>query len=337
MSRPGRTHQGAASHAHGASVVDGGRGSGGCRGPGPRDARAPSPGSSGPDLPRRPRRAPRAAGPRRSGDLGDGRLERLGVARRRLAEAADLADVLAGGGLQFAGRRGLVGATQGLDASAHARRVHRRATILLGRRAAADGGWSMTSVRVPDFSPAVNGLHFPNAFPPDPIASFRLGDIATLSIGDASKGLCGGMAYTVRDLHEAKVAPPARPGPAARRRGDVRLHRRPADRQHRPRRRPAPVLQADGPGPACPRVDAGPGPRLVQDRPPQPHLDDGQPRMAGHPPGAGRRAPVDPRAGQGHRPRRRAARAEPPGRRVWLRPRRHGRHAPHLRSEPRGR
>ena len=42
-----------------------------------------------------------------------------------LAEAADLADVLEGGGLQLAGRRGLVGATQGLDASAHAMRVHR--------------------------------------------------------------------------------------------------------------------------------------------------------------------------------------------------------------------
>ena len=71
----------------------------------------------------------------------------------------------------------------------------------------------MTSVRVPDFSPKVNGLHFPNAFPPDPIASFRLGDIANLSIGDASKGLCGGMAYTVRDLKEAKVAPPSRTDP----------------------------------------------------------------------------------------------------------------------------
>jgi hypothetical protein len=66
----------------------------------------------------------------------------------------------------------------------------------------------MTSVRVPDFSPKVNGFHFPNAFPKDPIATFRLGDIATLSIGDASKGLCGGMAYAVRDLHESRVPPP---------------------------------------------------------------------------------------------------------------------------------
>ena len=77
----------------------------------------------------------------------------------------------------------------------------------------------MTSVRVPDFTPTVNGLHFPNAFPPDPIASFKLGDIATLSIGNASKGLCGGMAYAVRDLHEFKVAPP--PGKDPPHQGDA--------------------------------------------------------------------------------------------------------------------
>ena len=62
---------------------------------------------------------------RGGGDLGDRRLEGRRVSRRRCPIAADLADVLAGGGLQFAGRRGLVGATQGLDASAHGRRVHR--------------------------------------------------------------------------------------------------------------------------------------------------------------------------------------------------------------------
>ena len=44
---------------------------------------------------------------------------------RRCAVAADLADELAGGRLQLTGRRGLVGATQGLDASAHGGRVHR--------------------------------------------------------------------------------------------------------------------------------------------------------------------------------------------------------------------
>ena len=42
-----------------------------------------------------------------------------------LAIAAELADVLAGGRLQFAGRRRFARATQGLDASAHARTVRR--------------------------------------------------------------------------------------------------------------------------------------------------------------------------------------------------------------------
>ena len=44
-----------------------------------------------------------------------------------VAVAADLADELAGGRLQLAGRRGRLGTTQGLDASAHGRRVHRGA------------------------------------------------------------------------------------------------------------------------------------------------------------------------------------------------------------------
>src|SRR6188472_3642033 len=57
-------------------------------------------------------------------DLRDRPVERLRVAGRWLLVAADLADVLAGGGLQFARCRRLVGATEGLDASAHARRVH---------------------------------------------------------------------------------------------------------------------------------------------------------------------------------------------------------------------
>ena len=59
------------------------------------------------------------------GDLGDRGLERLLVASARLAKAAELADVLAGGGLQFARRRRFARATQGLDASAHTATVKR--------------------------------------------------------------------------------------------------------------------------------------------------------------------------------------------------------------------
>ena len=52
-------------------------------------------------------------------DLSDGCPEGVGVAGRGRSIAADLADELAGGGLQFASRRGCFRATQGLDASAH--------------------------------------------------------------------------------------------------------------------------------------------------------------------------------------------------------------------------
>jgi FG-GAP-like repeat len=65
----------------------------------------------------------------------------------------------------------------------------------------------MTSVRVPDFSPTRNGLHFLNSWPaiPDYTLSI-LGQNITL--GSASNGLCGGMAYTVNDLFLTGLLPP---------------------------------------------------------------------------------------------------------------------------------
>jgi hypothetical protein len=61
---------------------------------------------------------------------------------------------------------------------------------------------------VPGFLPSVHGLAFANAFPPGP--TFRLGplDSRLLGIGDASAGLCGGMALTARDLFEAGIVAP---------------------------------------------------------------------------------------------------------------------------------
>jgi hypothetical protein len=67
----------------------------------------------------------------------------------------------------------------------------------------------MVEHAVPGFLPSVHGLHFANAFPPGP--TLRLGpfDPRVLGIGDASAGLCGGMALTARDLWAARVpAPP---------------------------------------------------------------------------------------------------------------------------------
>jgi hypothetical protein len=67
----------------------------------------------------------------------------------------------------------------------------------------------MTSVRVPGFRPSTRGLHFPNDFPHVPNFEIELPSGRTVPVGDAANGLCGGMAYTVRDLFEAGAAPPA--------------------------------------------------------------------------------------------------------------------------------
>ncbi len=57
------------------------------------------------------------------------------------------------------------------------------------------------SVRVKDFQPSINGFHFSNSWPSEPDISIPfLG--RSIKIGDASKGLCGGMAYAVRDYFE---------------------------------------------------------------------------------------------------------------------------------------
>lgn len=66
----------------------------------------------------------------------------------------------------------------------------------------------MVAKAVPGFLPSIYGLRFANRFPPGP--TLRLGplDPRVLGIGDASSGLCGGMAWTARDLWAAGVAAP---------------------------------------------------------------------------------------------------------------------------------
>jgi hypothetical protein len=72
----------------------------------------------------------------------------------------------------------------------------------------------MPSVRVKDFLPSTNGFLFANAWPHQAIREFRLGNVATLDIGDAANGLCGGMSFTVADLHYAGLRPGDQPRPA---------------------------------------------------------------------------------------------------------------------------
>jgi hypothetical protein len=61
---------------------------------------------------------------------------------------------------------------------------------------------------VPGFLPSRDALHFPNTWPsqPDLVVDLPVG--GRLKIGDASRGLCGGMVFAVRDLFEAGLAPP---------------------------------------------------------------------------------------------------------------------------------
>ena len=66
----------------------------------------------------------------------------------------------------------------------------------------------MPSNFVPGFMPSMSGLHFDNNFPHEPDLTITLPGGATIGIGDASNGLCGGMVFTAMDFHGAGVAPP---------------------------------------------------------------------------------------------------------------------------------
>ena len=65
----------------------------------------------------------------------------------------------------------------------------------------------MISRRVLDFLPSANGFHFANDFAPGPL--FRLGVWrASVPVGNAANGLCGGMIFASRDLFERGLRPP---------------------------------------------------------------------------------------------------------------------------------
>jgi hypothetical protein len=66
---------------------------------------------------------------------------------------------------------------------------------------------------VPGFLPSVHGLAFPNAFPPGPTVTIGPLDPRRIGIGNASAGLCGGMALTARDLWANGLAAPGDPSP----------------------------------------------------------------------------------------------------------------------------
>lgn len=68
---------------------------------------------------------------------------------------------------------------------------------------------------VANFAPSANGFRFTNAFPPAPTIRIDLGPVGTVGLGDASQGVCGGMAFAVRDYFEAGMPVPADEHPPA--------------------------------------------------------------------------------------------------------------------------
>jgi hypothetical protein len=73
----------------------------------------------------------------------------------------------------------------------------------------------MQSARVPGFLPSTSGLPFGNRFPHGPVAEVRLPGVR-IPIGDAARGLCGGMVFAARDLFEARLRPPESATPPPR-------------------------------------------------------------------------------------------------------------------------
>jgi hypothetical protein len=63
-------------------------------------------------------------------------------------------------------------------------------------------------VRVRGFLPTRNGLHFTNSWPSEPDYTVNIAGIK-LKLGNATNGLCGGMVYTVKDLFDTGLLPPA--------------------------------------------------------------------------------------------------------------------------------
>src|SRR3954468_22622996 len=65
----------------------------------------------------------------------------------------------------------------------------------------------MTGTAVAGFAPSRNGFHFANRWPSGPALVWQLG-LVHVGIGDAARGLCGGMVFAARDRFERGETPP---------------------------------------------------------------------------------------------------------------------------------
>jgi hypothetical protein len=61
---------------------------------------------------------------------------------------------------------------------------------------------------LPNFLPSTHGLHYANSWASAPVVEIPTA-FGNVDIGNAKHGLCGGMAFAVRDLFEADKLPPA--------------------------------------------------------------------------------------------------------------------------------
>ncbi|MCK9901903.1 hypothetical protein MXD63_17695 [Frankia sp. Cpl3] len=78
-----------------------------------------------------------------------------------------------------------------------------------------NNGSALTRAAVSNFVPSIHAFEFVNAFPRQPVLRIPVAGLGSIPIGDASRGLCGGMIYTVRDLFEFGLAPPPASSPPA--------------------------------------------------------------------------------------------------------------------------
>jgi hypothetical protein len=66
---------------------------------------------------------------------------------------------------------------------------------------------AIQSGSVEGFRPSSGAFHFQNSWPDEPLFTIELG-VLKIPIGTAAGGLCGGMAFAVRDFRQAGVAMP---------------------------------------------------------------------------------------------------------------------------------
>jgi hypothetical protein len=72
---------------------------------------------------------------------------------------------------------------------------------------------NLVRVRVEGFLPSQHGFRFSNEFPPGPVVRVRLLGLGSVPFGDATRGLCGGMAFAVRDWFDTGRPIPDRKEP----------------------------------------------------------------------------------------------------------------------------